>query len=150
MHTNHQSAKSAATENKRGKGRKGWIIGSVGVAAIAVGSFFLFGMKQDTSPIYGKYKISYDSDSSIGRLLPPEETHFMVNNDGTIEYNSTINRKPKYRFKGSFALDEKTNTLSIKWEKGKIPSTLKIEQKNEAYFIKVGNTYYIKGKPEPK
>ena len=99
----------------------------------------------ETAPsyVYGKYRISSD-DPNVQRFISEENTYLEIKKDQTIEYNSTINNKPKFNFSGDFTFDKTTNTLTIKWKDGKLPSDLKIEKSNNDYLIRIGETNYKK------
>lgn len=109
--------------------------------------FFISCSNIDTAPsyVYGKYRIHSD-DPNVQRFIAGENTYLEIKKDQTIEYNSTINSKPKFNFTGDFTFDKTTNTLTIKWKDGKLPSDLKIEKINNDYLIRVGETNYKKEK----
>lgn len=98
-----------------------------------------------SSPLYGTYKQQIP-DSLIGILNAGHDAVIKVNNDKTINYNTTINYKPKFNIDGVYTLDEKTNTLKIKWNSGKLPDIINIEKVKEDYIIKIGNSIYRKEK----
>lgn len=96
-------------------------------------------------PIYGKYKM-LSNDPAISRFIANEDNYIQVNTNKTIVYNSTINNKPKFNFKGEYSYDKESNTLHIKWTGGKLPDQLKIEISGEDYIIRIGETVYKKEK----
>lgn len=98
-----------------------------------------------SSPLYGRYKQQIP-DSLIGMLNAGHEALIKINKDKTISYNTIINYKPKFNIDGVYTLDEKTNTLRIKWNSGKLPDKLNIEKVKEDYLIKIGNSIYRKEK----
>ena len=97
----------------------------------------------DNVGIYGKYK-SYSEDPAVNRYLINEDNYIQINKDNTIVYNTTINGKPKFNFKGTYTYDKVSDTLTIKWAEGKIPDKLKIELSGKDQIIKIGETFYKK------
>ena len=93
--------------------------------------------------IYGKYR-SYSEDAAVNRYLINEDNYIQINKDNTIVYNTTINGKPKFNFKGTYTYDKVSDTLTIKWTEGKIPDKLKIELTGKDQIIKIGETFYKK------
>ena len=99
----------------------------------------------EASSIYGKYKM-FSSDPAISQFIAHEDNYIQVSKDKTIVYNSTINGKPKFNFKGDYTYDREANTLLIKWVSGKLPDKLKIEEIEGERLIKIGETSYKKEK----
>ena len=95
------------------------------------------------SNILGTYRI-YSSDPAVQQWIVGENTYLKLNSDNTIIYNSTMNGKQRFHFEGKFTLDQSTNTLTIQWQDGKLPSKLRIEQKGSDYVIQIGTTTYKK------
>ena len=95
--------------------------------------------------IYGKYKM-FSDNPEINRFIAFEDNYIQVNKNNTIVYNSTINTKPKFNFKGEYTYDKTSNTLQVKWYDGKLPDKLQIELKDEDHVIKIGETSYKKEK----
>ena|SRR5437763_4295580 len=93
--------------------------------------------------IYGTYRL-FSDDPSIEKWLAGETTFLQLNSNNTIIYNSTMNGKQRFHFEGNFALDRKTNTLTIRWKDGKLPNILQIEKKGHDYIIQIGSTTYKK------
>ena len=98
-------------------------------------------------PIHGKYKM-FSNDPAISRFIAAEDNYIQVNNDNTIIYNSTINGKPKFNFKGDYAYDPVAKTLTIQWAEGKLPAQLKVELADGEHIIKIGETSYKKEKAQ--
>lgn len=94
-------------------------------------------------PPLGKYKM-YSDDPQVNRFIAFENNYIEINKDNTIVYNTTINTKPKFNFKGSYTYDEKSNTLNIAWYQGKLPNALKIETEGKKYIIRIGESTYKK------
>ncbi|HEX6845496.1 MAG TPA: hypothetical protein VF144_00895 [Chitinophagaceae bacterium] len=94
-----------------------------------------------TSPALGKYKM-YSDDPEINRFISFEDNYIQINKDNTIIYNSTINSKPRFNFKGDYEYDAALRTLTIKWSDGKIPEKLIIEKNGDDDIIKIGQTSY--------
>lgn len=99
--------------------------------------------KQKASPVSGTYRITSD-DPVAKMLLAAENTYIKVNNDGTILYNTTLNQKPKFHILGTYTLDEKTNTLHVKWDSGKLPNKLTVQKVQANDVIRIGETVYVK------
>ena len=97
----------------------------------------------ESLPPLGKYKM-YSDDPDVNRFVFFENNYIELNKDNTIVYNSTINSKPKFNFKGTYTYDIGSNTLNITWTEGKLPNTLKIETKNKDHIIKIGQSTYKK------
>jgi hypothetical protein len=96
-------------------------------------------------PIYGKYKM-FSNDPAVSQFITNEDNYIQVNPDNTIVYNSTINNKPKFNFKGAYTYEKESNTLNVKWTEGKLPDKLKIEISGEDQIIRIGETAYKKEK----
>ncbi|HJS54179.1 MAG TPA: hypothetical protein VJ765_06525 [Chitinophagaceae bacterium] len=92
-------------------------------------------------PIYGKYKM-FSNDPAVRQFIANEDNYIQVNPDKTIVYNSTINNKPKFNFKGEYDYEKESGTLNIKWTAGGLPAQLKIEVTEEDYIIRIGETTY--------
>ena len=99
----------------------------------------------ETLPIHGKYKM-FSSNPSISQFIANEDNYIQVNKNKTIIYNSTINMKPKFNFKGEYTYEKESNTLLIKWSDGKLPEKLQIEVIEGDHIIKIGETSYKKEK----
>ena len=95
--------------------------------------------------IYGKYKM-FSDNPDVSRFIAFEDNYIQVNKDNTIIYNSTINTKPKFNFKGDYAYDKTSNTLQVKWSDGNLPDKLQIELKDGDHIIKIRETTYKKMK----
>lgn len=95
--------------------------------------------------ITGKY-VATSEDPQARAFLAGENNFIEIRNDKTILYNTTINQKPKFYFEGTFSFDDVSRVLSIKWEKGKLPNQLKVEDDGRFYVIRIGNTAFIKSK----
>ena len=100
-------------------------------------------------PIHGKYKM-FSNNPSISQFIANEDNYIQVNRDKTIVYNSTINMKPKFNFKGEYTYEKESNTLNIRWSDGKLPDKLQIEVIEGDYVIKIGETSYKKEKIQNK
>ena len=98
-------------------------------------------------PIHGKYKM-FSNDPAISRFIAIEDNYIQVNTDNTIIYNSTINGKPKFNFKGDYTYEPVSNTLTVQWEEGKLPAQLKVELADGEHIIKIGETSYRKEKAQ--
>lgn len=98
-------------------------------------------------PIVGKYKM-FSNDPAISRFIAFEDNYIQVNNDNTIMYNSTINGKPKFNFKGDYTYDSVSKTLTVQWAEGKLPAQLKVELADGEHIIKIGETSYKKEKAQ--
>jgi hypothetical protein len=96
--------------------------------------------------IFGTYRL-YSEDPSVQKWIAGENTFLKVNIDKTIIYNSTMNGKQRFHFEGSFNLDSRTNTLSIRWKDGRLPGKMQIERKGSDYIIQIGTTTYKKENP---
>jgi len=94
-----------------------------------------------TSNLLGTYRI-YSNDPAVQQWIVGENTYLKLNSDNTIIYNTTMNGKQRFHFEGKFTLDKSTNTLTIQWQDGKLPSTLKIEESGSDYIIRIGTTTY--------
>jgi hypothetical protein len=101
----------------------------------------------DSSSIHGKYKM-FSDDPAISRFIANEDNYIRVNNDNTIVYNSTINGKPKFNFKGNYTYDPLSKTLTVQWAEGKLPAQLKVELADGEHIIKIGETSYKKEKAQ--
>ena len=124
------------------------VIVSLSVLALAFALHSCGDTEQKAAGIYGKYKASSD-DPAINKFLAGEDNYLELRNNQTIVYNTTINGKPKFHFTGTFALDEPSKTVNITWKDNeKLPKKLTIENKDEKQVITVGQTNYIKQKPD--
>jgi len=103
----------------------------------------IFSSCNKSSNILGTYRI-YSNDPEVRRWIIGENTYLKLNSDNTIVYNSTMNGKQRFHFEGKFTLDKSTNTLTIQWQDGKLPSKLKIEETGSDYIIHIGTTTYKK------
>ena len=99
--------------------------------------------KKESLPIHGKYKM-FSNDPAISQFIAIEDNYIRVNNDGTIIYNSTINGKPKFNFRGDYTYDPGSKILTIKWAEGKLPAQLKVESVDDEHTITIGETSYKK------
>ncbi len=94
-------------------------------------------------PPLGMYKM-YSDNPDVNRFIAFENNYIELNKNNTIVYNSTINTKPKFNFKGTYTYDKESNTLNISWAEGKLPNILKIETLNKNHIIKIGESTYKK------
>ena len=101
--------------------------------------------KNESLPIHGKYKM-FSNDPAISQFIAIEDNYLQINSDNTIIYNSTINGKPKFNFKGDYSYDPVSKTLTVKWADGKLPAQLKAELVNGDHIITIGETSYKKEK----
>ncbi|UOK42294.1 MULTISPECIES: hypothetical protein [Flavobacterium] len=144
MNTIHNTSSPLINKETASLKRKIFIAASF-LLLITFIAVVLFFNKKEPSTVYGSYKI-YSNDPMVNKFTSGEDIYLKVNNDRTIIYHTTINGKLKFHNTGVFTLDEKTNTLGIRWKEGKLPSKLKIEKQKENYVIKVGTTVYMKEK----
>lgn len=115
------------------------------ILILLIGSIFFVSCRQDTYSIQGTYRI-YSEDPMVKLFIAGQDTYIRIQDDGKIIYNTTINQKPKFHNEGTYTLDEKTNTLEIKWDSGKLPTKLTVEKEKEDYLIRIGETIYKKEK----
>lgn len=101
----------------------------------------------DPASIFGKYK-NYSEDPSINNQLINEDNYIEIKKENTIVYNTTINSKPKFNFKGNYTYDKAANTLIIEWSGGNLPVILKIEKVGKDQIIRIGDTFYKKKNPD--
>lgn len=115
------------------------------VLAFVASAFIFFTREPKPNPVFGTYRI-YTTDPNILRHVINQDISLKLNENHTIAYNTTLNGKRFQDISGTFVLDEKTNTLTIAWLRGKLPKKLKVEKEGNDYIIRIGETMYKKEK----
>ena len=113
------------------------------VVAGAIAILFFASESCKYSPSFdGIYRLDIDRTNLYTRLAN-QEIYLEVKDD-SIAYSQTVNEKMAFHHKGQYTVDEKTNTMDVKWKTGKLPNKLKIVKLDGAYVIKIGNDIYKK------